>query len=226
MTPFLPKLRSQGFALAGFVMLASAACSVSADSTSQDLDERHPGWQHDDAYVTDIGTLLFHDRDNDGYFAGISLTIDADTHEHDKRIYTVFELTGPDLVTEHLHTSADFTIYGNNLSDEYRIDIELLRNYPTAEYDLRISLHDAYNDQLLDLVDESSFSNLRQLPLESDDFDSFSASNDSSQNITHHESNPNILVDEYTGNAGLIFMLLLSSAVLLRSRFRSSLPTC
>lgn len=210
------------YALSGFLILflaTSGTVSRAAELPESTLD-RHLVVQHDIAYITDIGTLLYRDTDRDGYFAGLSLTIDADTPHHDERVYASIDLVTPDQRTERLHTSGHFTLYGTSLSDEYRIDIDLVRNYPTANYDLQISLHGARDDRLLDRVGAVHFSNLRQLPLESEDLDLQFDNPDSHTSPDSHVpvSNNDIRVSEYGGSAGLTLLMFMLSTVIARPR--------
>ena len=211
--------------IAGLISCASVfAVFANGKQALNAAPERHPSWAADNAYVTDIGTLLYHDRDNDGYFAGLSLTIDADTPYHEERIYASIDLTDINQITEPLHRTADFSIYGNSLSDEYRVDIDLVRNYPTGIYDLQITLHDARDNRILDSVGASHFSNLRQLPLESEDLDlvALSPVNDTTpSNVSPPLSNNDIRVSEYGGSTSLAFLALLLTSLAIRLHSRA-----
>jgi len=134
------------------------------------LDERHI-WVGNDIWINDIGTLLFKDRDRDGYFSGFSLTVDADTHYSQADVYLTINIQHPQGELERLHTTGVFSLYRHSLTDEYRVEIELVQNYPLANYDLYIELIDANNGRLLDNVGADTLSNLSGLPLEDEESD-------------------------------------------------------
>lgn len=218
------KLSSYLAILAGLVTCASGfAAYADGNQALSAAQERHPSWGTDNAYVTDIGTLLYHDRDSDGYFSGLSLTIDADTPYHEERVYASIDLTDIYQISEPLHRTADFSIYGNSLSDEYRVDIDLVRNYPTGLYDLQITLHNARDNRILDSVGASHFNNLRQLPLESEDLDlvALNPVNDTTPSNVQPLANDDIRVSEYGGSAGMALLALLCASVAIRLCYRS-----
>lgn len=197
-----------------------------AGSDAAHLAPRHILLFGSDFWISDIGTLLYRDADRDGYFSKFSLTIDADTHYSHAEVYAAIDMQLPQGTRERLHTTGTFNLYGNSLTDEYRIDIELIQNYPIGHYDLFVNLVDAYDHSVLDTVDASEFSNLAGLPLESEDTDH--------QPETSHPVNPapttpnhntNIRVTEYSGalNYWVLFALTLSifmryKRVILRAR--------
>jgi len=196
--------------------------------STQDRSPHHrPDKHHDNAWINSIGTLLYSDDDLDSYHSGLSLTIDADTSYHNLEVYVAIDLTGPDQQTQRLHTTADFHVYRTSLSDEYRVDIDLVRNYIPAYYDVSLSLFDAHTDQSLDRVSGREFSNLRHLPLESEEFDLPASPPQEPPHNPHpdHQPHPqpvndNVRVVEYGGGAGLAFLLLLTGLTLSRMAAR------
>ena len=93
------------------------------------------------------------------------------------------------------------------MSDEYRIDIELVRNYPIGDYDLFIDLIDANDHAIVDSVSAYEVSNLSRLPLESEEFDNDPAPITPVTQIHSPTINSNIRVVEHSG-AGSAWLLL------------------
>lgn len=164
-------------------------------------------WYGGDIWITDIGTLLYIDDDQDGYFSGFSLTIDADTDYSHADVYATIDVRRSQGERERLHTTGSFSIYGNSLTDEYRIDIELVRNYPIGDYDLFVNLVDANDHAVLDTVGANDISNLSRLPLESEEFDNDPAPITPVTQIHSSTTNSNIRVVEHSG-AGSAWLLL------------------
>lgn len=153
-------------------LLPDPASALSNRRASDDLDTLlFDDWYEQDVWISDVGLLLYKDFDDDGYHAGFSLTVDADTNYSDTDVYLSISTQRSRGAVENLHTSNVFPLYGRTSADEYQIDIELISNYPTDHYDLIIELRDAYNHQQLDRITSYDFSNLRDLPLESEDHD-------------------------------------------------------
>lgn len=205
--------------------------AVSANSTSktaiQDISAHQIVWFDSDTWISDIGTLLFRDQDRDGYFSGFSLSVDVDTHYKQAEVYLAIGIQRAIGQPERLHTTQTFKVYGHSLADEYRIDIDLLSNYPAGDYDLNIDLHDAFDHRILDSVSAAEFSNLFRLPLESEDMDFLHDSGDFTDATDHHDpaqpANHDIRVVEYTGSSGLVFLLALVALVTIRTANRRSL---
>ena len=166
----------------------------------------------DQAWINDIGTLLYADPDGDGYFSGISLSIDADTPYSSFEVFAAIDIItlpsqSQDALTERLLTTRNFDIYGYSGSDEYRVDIDLVRNYSPGTYALEVTLFDARTERLIDRVGANDFRNLRNLPLESEDNDTFFTPV-SERPI--EPANDDIRVSEYAGGTGfgMIMMVL------------------
>jgi hypothetical protein len=195
-----------------------ASAFLKTDAMASETDVRHTFWLDDHAWITGIGTLLYHDSDRDGFHTGFSLSVDADTVRNVTDVYLSIDLRRSLFPLERLHTSRNFTLYGNSLTDEYQIDIDLLQNYPAGYYDLSIELHDAYDNRILDRVTAADFSNLSRLPLESEDQDSIY---DTIYPEPHFPpANDDIYVQEYAGSAGLLTTLCLSLSLWTRRRER------
>jgi len=186
---------------------------LDAAHTISSLDSRHFLLHGTDIWIANIGTLLFTDRDRDGYFSSFSLTIDADTRYSHAEVFANIDVLFPDGSREHLHTTATFDIYGNSFSDEYRVDIDLLQNYPIGEYDLHVELFDAYTSRVVDQLSARDISNLSRLPLESetDDDSLFDGSADEFADDSPLRSD--IRVVEHAGSTGVwaLFALLMTT---------------
>ncbi len=153
--------------------------------------------QNSGIWIADIGTLLYDDRDGDGYFAGFSLSLDVDVDYGNADVYVTLYLTLENTPQQFFHTSEIFTIYGNSVSDEYRIDAELLANFPVGQYDIQIDIHDAWTDRVVDTATSHSFRNLDGLPLESELAGAVAE---------------NVLITEYVGSAGPALLLMIGMA--------------
>ena len=164
-------------------------------------------------WIVGIGTQLFADRDHDGYFAGFSVLIDVDIDYGHSDVYATLYLQGGAASPALLHTTHTFTVYGTSVADEYRVDIELLDHFIAAHYNIRIDVHDAWTGQLVDSVSAREFSNLRGLPLESDDFQT------ASHWPAHHApANDDYLAVEYAGFLSQWFLLTLATWTVIRRR--------
>ena len=207
-----------GLSLSSAPLPDPASILLQTDSTSE-TDFRHVPWTDDVAWITGIGTLLYHDSDRDGYHSGFSLTIDADTSKSIMDVYVSIDLQSYYGLRERLHTSSNFSLYGRTLTDEYQIDIDLLQNYPADEYDLYIELHDTYDHRVLDRVSAGDFSNLSALPLESEDLDY--VYNPRPLQPSYPPANDDIYVEEYAGSTGLLTTLCLSLSLWARRKRRT-----
>lgn len=201
--------------LSASLMTLSSAPFAAENLTSTTPTERHSLHLDDDAWINDIGTLLYADLDGDGYFSGLSLSIDVDSRYSQHEVYVIVDIVDETSVSERLHTTRSFHVYGRSLSDEYRIDIDLVQNYYPGIYDLQISLVDERDNRLLDQVNASDFRNLSALPLESED--NQTVSNPVSERPVD-APNDDVRVVEYAGSTGFGFFLVLLASVLFRNR--------
>lgn len=172
---------------------------------------RHHPWQDDIAWISSIGTLLHDDADTDGYYNGFSLTVDADSAYQHIDVYLTIDVQLGGQHRERLHSGSDFTLYRQSLTDGYRIDIDLLRNYPAGHYDLWVELHDAYDHRTLDTVGADDFNNLYSLPLESRDMDYLPANLQAPR-----PANDDIAVTEHAGSAGFAMLILMGLISIIR----------
>ena len=210
--------------MAVVVVLSAAGAGSTAAFASSDtiVDNNSERTQFFDegAWINDIGTLLYSDDDGDGFFSGVSLSIDADSDFASYEVFAIINISdnldgSANYQTERLHTTRDFTVYGRSASDEYRVDIDLVRNYSPGVYDLQVLLIDAHDNRVLDSVDSFDFRNLRSLPLESTD----------NQNVDSPVVNPplnapndDIVVNEFAGGSGAAFIALLMMGLLVKIR--------
>ncbi len=122
----------------------------------------------------DADIELFSDFDRDGYYYGIDLWFDADTHYAVADVYAVIYLSyeyGP--WNEYAETD-DFTLFGASSADDYIVETELVSGYPTGHYDVLIELFDAYDNTFLASIGPEDTSELSLLPLEDSTRDALS----------------------------------------------------
>lgn len=219
---------SEGYALSvddWRTQTRSASASISSDF-------HHQSQNRPQVWINDIGTLLFDDRDGDGYHSGFSVTIDVDSEFGDTEVYAKIYLEPSGMSSVLLHTTERFSIYGTTIGDEYRVDTELRNNYEADNYNVSIDIHDAWSDAMLDSANERGFTNLRQLPLESSDL------NQQAQHVNHidavdeqndfddhdHDDDDHgaadVVVTEYAGLFHPLLLLGLACGALLRQRMR------
>lgn len=186
-----------------------------SDGNQPTSDDKH-NTPYGNVWINNTGTLLYGDTDRDSFFSGLSLTIDADTDYRSTRVYVAIDLTDSLQQTERLHTTSDFYVYGTSLSDEYRVDIDLIRNYDTARYSVTLTLIDASTDRVLDRVGEDEFSNLRRLPLESEDLDHDAAPANDIETAPNIQPNDDVRVVEFGGGTGIVIGSMLIGTLLFR----------
>ena len=157
---------------------------------------------NNDVWVDDVGTSLFADNDHDGYFGGFSLSFDVDTSYGSQDIYaTIFLQLGNQSPIVLLKTKT-FTIYGRSGADIYRVEAQLVDRYRAGNYQVQIDIHDAHSGEVLDSVDDQTFRNLRNLPLEAEPY--------------HDGVTSAAFIAEYAGFGGPVLLLILGFAALLR----------
>lgn len=190
------------------------ASKLTNDATIENTvssEPRHIIRYGDIFWVTDVGMLLYRDADRDGYFSGFSLSIDADTEYSHAEVYAAIDVEFPEGSRERLHTTATFHLYGNSITDEYRIDIDLVRNYPYGQYNLFVDLIDAYDHSVVDSVSATQFSNLGRLPLESEDLDNSPVTHPVTALVPGTTNNTDIRVAEYSGSSGFWVLSILGA---------------
>ncbi len=212
-------------ALLSTLAISATASAATAPSSQTDLSptpKSHVLHLNNEAWINDIGTLLYADPDGDGYFSGVSLSIDADTTYHSFEVFAAIDIisSSSDLQStrrERLHTTRTFDLFGRSFNDEYRVDIDLVRNYSPDTYALEVALFDAHTSQQLDRVSGNEFRNLHNLPLESEE----------NQSVfvpvierPVEPQNDDIRVVEYAGGTGPGLLIVFILGYLLRSADR------
>lgn len=161
--------------------IAERAAEAAGEPLPEVRSSRQP-YSLGEAWFNDIGVRLDVDRDRDGYFSRFVLSLDvdqeswkADGHEsaHDAGlgstrldVYVRLGLYDGDGRELLVYDSNTFEVSGTSSYEDYRIEIELLDDYPADAYDLVLELRDRRTDVLLDVVDGGDFRTLRNLPLE------------------------------------------------------------
>ncbi len=141
-------------------------------SLSEDSLESRSRFIRSPAIFVDVGTLLFSDGDRDGFFSGFSVSVDIDIIHSSYREIPVFVrvfLRPPEEPFQLFHVSDRFSVFRSLVSDTYRIESELVSNFPAGYYDMQLELVDAITGETLDVIDALSHRALVALPLESID---------------------------------------------------------
>lgn len=215
---------SEGYTLSE----ADAGIQVRSVHANKSGDFHHQTQARPNIWISDIGTLLFDDLDGDGYHSGFSITIDVDSEFGDTEVYAKIYLEPSHAASVLLHTTERFSVYGNTVGDEYRVDTELRNNYPADNYSVSIDIHDAWSDLLLATANDRGFSNLDQLPLESGEMTDFEVDPHSqllddnhAHDDNHHdhgEGAADVVVTEYAGLFHPAILLVLAGGLLIRRR--------
>lgn len=115
-------------------------------------------------YYADV--QLFNDDDNDGYYHGIDVLLDADTIYEVADVYAVLYLSYEGGPWNEYAVTDTFAIFSATSDDEYVVITELKTGYPRGSYDLLIDLYDTYDGQLVASYGPADSSSLANLPLE------------------------------------------------------------
>ncbi|MEE2729902.1 MAG: choice-of-anchor H family protein [Pseudomonadota bacterium] len=91
--------------------------------------------------VYDVWFDLQGDHDGDGYYHQFDVNFDIDTLRSSQRIFVVGELQGEHQQT--LFQTEVYTIYGASGNDTYQARVLLTDGYPSDQYTLSLSIHDA-----------------------------------------------------------------------------------
>lgn len=154
-----------------------------------------------DFWIYEADVVLFGDDDNDGYFYGIDLLIDADTVWSAATVYAVTYLSLDGGPWNEYAVTGDFTIEGAYSDDEYVLVTELESGYPTGDYDILIELYDSRSGEFLTDLGPEASADLGFLPLE--DFNRDAPRFDRPVTVSHGHGG---------GSAGLLMLVVLGGA--------------
>ncbi len=184
----------------GILMVCALSMSLSAaaDDATELAHNDHRLDDLSDVWINEVGSLLDIDRDRDGWFSRFVISIDADVYSDRHRdnaflfadeasVYVRLSLTDSSGVENLLYDSDVFDVYGTSGGDRHRIELDLRGAYPEDRYDMVVELRDAFNDQLLDVVDAGDFRTLDDLPLEDARRDGRIGNDDTVQDVVAFE---------------------------------------
>ena len=201
-------------ATAGQRMLSSTAKQASAGQSAR------PGAAPpvalagaNDFWIYDADVVLFGDDDNDGYFFGIDLLIDADTVWSSADVYAVLYLSLDGGPWNEYAVTEEFRIAGARADDEFVIVTELQSGYPSGDYDLLVGLFSAETGEYLADFGPEANSALGFLPLE--DFNRDAPSFDTPVTVSRSSGG---------GSTGVVSLLLLGGVLRGRLARRNSRP--
>jgi len=173
---------------------------------------------HDHVYIVSVGTSVYSDADQDGFFSKFSLRFDADTAYGEEDVYAQIYLRNDGDNYELFHTSRVFEVYESLGSDEYELDSRLVSNYPAGYYDIRVELRDAYDDELYDMVDASSHRTLSGLPLESSELNGVNTQSLDLVDGDLVDGRREQIISEQIGASFILLPLLFAMALVRRRR--------
>lgn len=162
-----------------------------------------------DFWIYEADVVLFGDDDNDGFFYGIDLLIDADTVWLSADVYAVLYLSLDGGPWNEYAVTEDFRIAGARAEDEYVIVTELQSGYPSGDYDLLIELFSSDSGEFLADFGPEADSALGFLPLE--DFNRDAPTFDTPVTVSRGGGG---------GATGIFGLLLVGAVVLSRSARR------
>ncbi|MBD3586221.1 hypothetical protein HHX48_10755 [Salinimonas sp. HHU 13199] len=168
---------------------------------SQKVDQ-HNSVVNQDFWIYDSWLTLNTDEDYDGYYSSFSLSFDADTFFQAHELYAVIYL-GDAVEYKSVYVTSVFTIFGENSDDYLTLDIELVSGFMPYDYDIRIELYDAHNDERVAIHDAFDDADLALVSLES-------RSNDQPYHDAHHDSS------RHGGSIGVVGLFLLLVAIIRR----------
>lgn len=157
-----------------------------------------------DAYVS-----LFDDYDKDGFYHSFNVVFDADYYGN----HTYADVYAELYISEnggpwYYYFSTDaFSISGDSEADSYEVFTTLYENYPDNYYNVLIDLYQVGYPGVVATISSDDLDALYALPLESEDFDTYSLNDDYHD---HHD-------DHHGSLYGLLIMILF--ALLIRIRF-------
>lgn len=163
-----------------------------------------------DSWVYDATTDVFADRDADGYFRFLRVRFDVDTIYSEAWVYAEIYLSADGNSWEHLYSTQDFDVWGQDPDDDYEVETELVSGYPAGLYDVLIEIYDADTGVLVDEFGPNESPEFSLLPLEDASRDGLPA------------APPVVIVEEGGGGAvSWLGLLGLVGAVAVRRRGRA-----
>jgi len=148
---------------------------------------------HDHVYIVSVGTSVYSDADQDGFFSKFSLRFDADTAYGEEDVYAQIYLRNDGDNYELFHTSRVFEVYESLGSDEY-------------------------DDELYDMVDASSHRTLSGLPLESSELNGVNTQSLDLVDGDLVDGRREQIISEQIGASFILLPLLFAMALVRRRR--------
>lgn len=153
-------------------------------------------YESEDFWIYDAWVTLYEDPDYDGYYSRFGVEFDADTVYSSAPVYAAIYLGRGDHF-ELLHTTSNFSIYGDDSNDSFVVNSDLVSGFVPRDYEILIEIYDAYTDELVAYADGYSDADLAYVSLES-------------QNYEYTQEETVVIVQEYGGSlmySGLLAML-------------------
>jgi len=158
-----------------------------------------------DYWIYDSWVTLDADIDYDGYFSAFTVEFDADTIFANVPVYAVIYL-GQDERYQSIHVTSEFSLYGDDSTDGFVVESELISGFPSGDYDILIELYDAYNDELVAFSDAYDDADLSYVSLESNNYE-------------YVVQDTVVVVEEYGGTTGALALFGLGAFMFIR-RFK------
>jgi hypothetical protein len=133
-------------------------------------DRENEATYGDGFWFYNVTTDLLDDNDNDGFYHRFALSFDVDSDYASADVYAEIYFFNEDHQWELEHTTDDFNVSGNSTLDTVHLEFDWSAGYPTAYYDFKIVIRDAYSNERL-VETYSEFGALNAVPLESNDKD-------------------------------------------------------
>lgn len=162
--------------------------------------------------IYDAQSYLYDDFDEDGYYQTFGIVFDADVISNiaNERadVYAELYLSIDGGPWTHYYSTDIFTIYGENIDDEYEVITTLYEGYYSDNYDVLIDLYEVGYPGLVATFSSDDSDALYALPLESDEHDIYY---DDYYDDDHHH--------HHGGSTGVICLVAMLIILLLRGTF-------
>jgi len=114
--------------------------NYAASATKQNLDGIAN--RHDQLFeIYDADVALISDIDGDGYHHAINVYFDVDVSYDSATVYAKLYLSREGEPWSQYYTTDLFTIYGDDVTDAYEVETELLEGYPPGYYDVLVEIY-------------------------------------------------------------------------------------